>query len=71
MEKTDFVTPKDVPNLLPISLHTVRAWIFQGKLPVVRMGRKVLVKMSVLERIQEEGLEAVAEEARKSSDQWK
>jgi excisionase family DNA binding protein len=59
MRKEDFVTPKEVPDLLPVSLHTVRAWIFQGKLPVVRMGRKVLVQRAVLERIQEEGLEAV------------
>ena len=29
---------------LNISPHTVRAWIFQRKLPVVRLGRKILLK---------------------------
>ena len=67
MEK--LIPAQEVPKILPVKLGTVRAWIFQGRLPVVRMGRKVLVKMSVLERIQEEGLEAVVEEAKKITDQ--
>ena len=30
-----------VPERIPVSLATVRLWIFQGKLPVVKIGRMV------------------------------
>jgi hypothetical protein len=36
---------------------------------VVRLGRRVMVKRSVLQKIQEAGLEAVAEDAKKITDQ--
>ena len=57
------IPAQEVPKILPVKMSTVRAWIFQGRLPIVRLGRKVLVKESVLERISEGGLEAVAGEA--------
>ena len=62
MKKMDLIPEKEIPDLLPISLPTVRSWIFQQRLPVVRLGRKVFVKREVLERIQAEGLEAVVGE---------
>ena len=61
MEK--LIPAQEVPKFLPIKMATVRSWIFQGRLPTVRLGRKVLVKESILERISEGGLEAVAGEA--------
>jgi hypothetical protein len=39
----------------------VRAWIFQKKLPVVRVGRKVFIRREVLEKIEMEGLETAIE----------
>ena len=30
-----------VPERIPVSLATVRSWIFQGKLPVLKIGRMV------------------------------
>ena len=65
MEK--LIPAQEVPKILPVKLGTVRAWIFQGRLPTVRLGRKVLVKESVLERISEGGLAAVAGEAEQSA----
>ena len=32
-----------VPERIPVSLATVRSWIFQGKLPVVKIGRMVFI----------------------------
>ena len=62
MEKIESLVPiKDVPGILPVTLATVRAWVFQERLPVVRLGRRVYVKESVLKRIAEEGLAAVQE----------
>ena len=51
-----------IPERIPVSLPTVRAWIFQGKLPVVRIGRKVFIRKEVLEKIEMGGLESVSGE---------
>ena len=50
-----------VPERIPVSLATVRSWIFQGKLPVVKIGRMVFFRKEVLEKIEMEGLEAAIE----------
>ena len=47
-----------VPERIPVSLPTVRSWIFQGKLPVVKIGRMVFIRGST--RKEMEGLEAVS-----------
>ena len=49
-----------VPERIPVSLATVRSWIFQDKLPVVKIGRMVFIRKEVLEKIEMEGLEAVS-----------
>jgi len=51
-----------VPERIPVSLATVRAWIFQGKLPVVKIGRMVFIRREVIEKIEMEGLESVTME---------
>ena len=51
-----------VPERIPVSLATVRSWIFQGKLPVVKIGRMVFIRKEVLEKIEMEGLESVTAE---------
>ena len=51
-----------VPERIPVSLATVRAWIFQGKLPVIRIGRKVFIRKEILEKIEMGGFEAVSGE---------
>ena len=38
------LTVKDLEKLSQISRHTWRAWIAQGKLPVIRAGRRVRVE---------------------------
>lgn len=48
-----------VPERIPVSLATVRSWIFQGELPVVKIGRMVFIRKEVLEKIEMEGLESV------------
>ena len=51
-----------VPERIPVSLATVRSWIFQGKLPVIKIGRMVFIRKEVLEKIEMEGLEAVSKD---------
>ena len=59
MKQSKLIAVKQIPSILPVSLPTVRSWIFQKKLPVVRLGRKVFVREEVLEKIEMEGLESV------------
>jgi hypothetical protein len=62
MKQSKLIAVKLIPSILPVSLPTVRSWIFQQKLPVVRLGRKVFVREEVLEKIEMEGLESVTAE---------
>ena len=59
MKRSNLIAAKQVPHIIPVSMPTVRSWIFQEKLPVVRLGRKVFVKEEVLEKIMAEGLDSV------------
>ena len=61
MEKYNLIPVMQIPERIPVSLPTVRAWIFQKKPPVVRVGRKVFIRREVLEKIEMEGLEAAIE----------
>jgi len=54
MKQSKLIAVKLIPSILPVSLPTVRSWIFQKKLPVVRLGRKVFVREEVLEKIEKE-----------------
>ena len=61
MEKYNLIPVMQIPERIPVSLPTERAWIFQKKLPVVRVGRMVFIRREVLEKIEMEGLEAAIE----------
>tara|TARA_B100001123_G_C14636349_1_gene759872 strand:+ start:298 stop:501 length:204 start_codon:yes stop_codon:yes gene_type:complete len=57
MEK--LFTADEVREALKVKMPTIRSWIHQGRLPVVRAGRIVRIRESVLTKIIEEGLDAV------------
>jgi len=57
MEK--LFTADEVREALKVKMPTIRSWIHQGRLPVVRAGRSVRIRESVLTKIIEEGLDAV------------
>jgi excisionase family DNA binding protein len=48
-EMIDLLNLNEVAKELRISIHTVRAWVFQERFPVVRLGRRVLLRRSDLE----------------------
>ena len=50
-----FLTVADVAELLKLNQQTVRNWIDQGLLPAHRVGRRVRIKRSDLERLVEDG----------------
>lgn len=55
-----FLTVAEVAELLKLNQQTVRNWIDQGSLPAVRVGRRVRIRRSDLERMLEEGSTAAA-----------
>src|SRR5438270_7193712 len=50
-----FLTVQDVADLLKLNQQTVRNWIDQGSLPAFRVGRRVRIRRSDLERVLAEG----------------
>ena len=60
MEK--LFTADEVREALKVKMPTIRSWIHQGKLPVIKAGRSVRVRETVLIKIIEEGLESINKE---------
>ncbi len=50
-----FLTVAEVADWLKLNQQTVRNWIDQGSLPAVRVGRRVRIRRSDLERVLAEG----------------
>jgi excisionase family DNA binding protein len=50
-----FLTVAEVAEWLKLNQQTVRNWIDQGSLPAVRVGRRVRIKRSDLERVLDQG----------------
>jgi excisionase family DNA binding protein len=50
-----FLTVAEVAGLLKLNQQTVRNWIDQGSLPALRVGRRVRIRRSDLERVLERG----------------
>jgi excisionase family DNA binding protein len=50
-----FLTVAEVAEMLKLNQQTVRNWIDQGSLPALRVGRRVRIRRSDLERILAEG----------------
>ena len=48
---------EEVQKHLPVKMGTLRYWIAIKKLPIVRLGRRIFMKESVVEKIVNDGLE--------------
>ena len=53
-----YLTVAEVAELLRLNQQTVRNWIDQGSLPALRVGRRVRIKRSDLDRLLTEGYSA-------------
>ena len=60
METDKLIPAENIPEYLPVKMPTIRSWIIQNKLPVIRLGRRVFIKRDVIERILDEGLSSVS-----------
>ena len=59
--KNDKLIPAEqIREYLQVKMPTIRSWIMQNKLPVIRLGRRVFIKREVIERILDEGLSSVS-----------
>jgi len=54
-EEESFLTVAEVAELLKLNQQTVRNWIDAGSLPALKVGRRVRIRRSDLERKLEEG----------------
>ena len=52
------VSIPEAARLLGLSPHTIRAYIREDKIRVVRFGRKISISMSEMERLAREGVPA-------------
>ena len=57
MQKKRYLNVKEAAEHLTVEVSTIRSWIFQGKIPVKRIGRCVRIEDSTIERILDSGLE--------------
>jgi excisionase family DNA binding protein len=53
-----YLTVAEVAELLKLNQQTVRNWIDQGSLSALRVGRRVRIKRSDLQRLLDEGYRA-------------
>ena len=53
----DSLTPKEVAEILRIAPGTVYNWIYEGRIPSLKLGRLRRIKVGVVKQIQEQGLE--------------
>ena len=53
-----FLTVAEVAGILKLNQQTVRNWIDQGSLPALRVGRRVRIRRSDLERLLADGYTA-------------
>lgn len=60
MKEETLFTANEASKILSVSEGTIRSWIQKCHLPIVRLGRAVRIKKSVLERVRDEGLESVS-----------
>jgi len=70
-----FFTVAEVAEMLKLNQQTVRNWIDQGSLPAVRVGRRVRIRRTDLDRILEQGYQGnvpppVPETGPSAADFW-
>ena len=57
----EFLTVAEVAEMLKLNQQTIRNWIDQGSLPALRVGRRVRIRRSDLERVLDEGYTTAAD----------
>ncbi len=60
---TELLDLKEGAKELKLSIYTLRAWIYQKRIPVVRLGRRVLLRRVDLEDLVNKSLVGARKEA--------
>jgi excisionase family DNA binding protein len=70
----EFLTVAEVAELLKLNQQTVRNWIDQGSLPALKVGRRVRIRRSDLERVLDDGAmqrtKAATDQGPNAADFW-
>ena len=60
---TELLTLQEAAKELRISIHTLRVWVYQKRIPVVRLGRRIFIRRKDLE-------EFIAKNVVKAKEDW-
>jgi excisionase family DNA binding protein len=60
---SDLLSIRDAAKELNLSVYTLRSWIFQRRVPFVRLGRRVAFRREDLETLIEENVVEAKEKA--------
>jgi excisionase family DNA binding protein len=52
----NLMTLQEVAKELALSIHTLRAWTYQKRFPIVKLGRRVLLKREDVEAFVDENV---------------
>ena len=66
---TELLNLREASKELRLSIHTLRAWIYQKRIPFVRLGRRVLLRREDLENLVNESL--VVQRREEVKQEWK
>ena len=52
----DLLDVEEAAKELKVAVHTVRIWGYQGRFPVIKLGRRVLIAREAIERFVKQGV---------------
>lgn len=60
---SDLLTLQEGADQLRLSIHTIRSWVFQKRIPYVRLGRRVLLRREDLDEFVNKNVVEASERA--------
>jgi excisionase family DNA binding protein len=69
-QRDEFMTVAEVAAILKLNQQTVRNWIDAGKLPALRVGRRVRIRRSDFDRLLEESYTGPPNTAEPGGSVW-
>jgi len=62
MDIKEFLTTKELAELINVTPECIRQWIYRGRIPVRRFGKAVRIPREIAEKLVREGLDSAIQE---------
>ena len=62
MDIKEFLTTRELADLINVTPECIRQWIHKGRIPVRRFGKAVRIPREIAEKIAREGLDSAVPE---------